>query len=101
VIDCARAGDPDAVRLFDEYIYALAMGIISLINIFEPDAVAIGGGVSAAGEFLLDKLKRCIYDHLFYPELPHPDIVLAKLGNDAGIIGAAMLAQAKADIRTL
>ena len=95
VIDCSREGDPEAVRIFDEYIYALAMGIISLINIFEPEYIAIGGGISEAGGYLLDKLRQCVNDHLFYPELPHPYIVLAELGNDAGIIGAAMVAKAK------
>ena len=95
VIDCARENDPEAVRIFDEYIYALTMTIITVINIFEPEAIAIGGGVSAAGDFLMKPLTKSVVEHLFYPTLDHPAIVLAATGNDAGIIGAAMNAKAR------
>ena len=95
VIDCAREGDAEAVRIFNEYIYALTMTIITVINIFEPEAIALGGGVSAAGDFFMEPLRKSVVDHLFYPDIPHPEIVVAELGNDAGIIGAAMNGKAR------
>jgi glucokinase len=95
IVDCARNGDADAIRVFDDYLDALAMGIISLINIFDPEAVAIGGGVSAAGDFLLKPLREKVAGYAVSAELVQPDIVLAELGNDAGIVGAAQLARVK------
>ncbi len=95
VIDCAREGDAEALRIFDEYIYALTMTIITVINIFEPEAIALGGGVSAAGDFFMEPLRKSVTDHLFYPDIPHPKLVVAELGNDAGIIGAAMNGKAR------
>lgn len=93
--DAARAGDQIAVEIFDRYIYYLAMGIISIINAFDPEVIIIGGGVSGAGDFLLKPLIEKVKEHIFYKELDYADIRLAKLGNDAGIIGAAMLATNK------
>ncbi len=91
VIDSAREGDETALKIFDKYIYYLAMGIITMINSFDPEIIAIGGGVSRAGDFLMDALRKKVQKHIFYKELPYARIELAELGNDAGIIGAAML----------
>lgn len=91
VIDSAKEGDETAVKIFDNFIYYLAMGIVSVINAIDPAIIAIGGGVSKAGGFLLDALKKKVEDHIFYKDLPYAEICLAELGNDAGIIGAAML----------
>ena len=51
----------------------------------------LGGGVSAAGEYLLDAVRAEVEKHIFYKTMPHAHIELAQLGPDAGIIGAAML----------
>lgn len=91
VIDAAKAGDEVALEVFDNYIYYLAMGIVTIINSFDPSIIAIGGGVSRAGDFLLDSLKEKVKEHIFYKDMPYADIRLSELGNDAGIIGAAML----------
>ncbi|MGI6112508.1 MAG: ROK family protein [Mahellales bacterium] len=93
VEEAAKKGDYVAIEVFDRFIYYLAMGIISIINTFDPEVIIIGGGVSKAGEFLLEPLKRKVEEHIFYNELGWADIRLAQLGNDAGIIGAAMLAK--------
>lgn len=93
VVDAARKGDWVAIEVFDRFIYYLAMGIISIINIFDPEAIIIGGGVSKAGEFLLEPLKKKVEEHIFYNQLGWADIKLAQLGNDAGIIGAAIIAK--------
>jgi len=91
VIDAAKEGDPTALELFDKYIYYLAMGIITIINSFDPAIIAIGGGVAKAGDFLMDALKKKVEEHIFYKDAPYAKITRAELGNDAGIIGAAML----------
>jgi len=92
VIDAAREGDELAMAIFDKYVRYLALGIINIINILDPEVVALGGGVSKAGDFLLDKVRAVMNAHIFYKKLAHADIMLSPLGNDAGVIGAAMLA---------
>ena len=91
VIDAARQGDPIACEVYDKYIYYLAIGIVAIINAFDPEIIALGGGVSKAGDFLLEPLKKKVAQYVFYKDLPYADIKIATLGNDAGIIGAAML----------
>ena len=91
VIDAAREGDEIACAVYDKYIYYLAIGIVAIINGFDPEVIAIGGGVSKAGDFLLEPLKKKVAEYVFYKDLPYADIKIATLGNDAGIIGAAML----------
>lgn len=91
VIDCAKAGDPAAKKVFDEYAAYLAVGIVNIINTLDPEIVALGGGVSAAGDFLLKAVREQLAPMIFYKTMPYARIELATLGNDAGIIGAAML----------
>lgn len=78
--------------LIEEYVQYLAIGISNLINIFEPEMVCIGGSFVFIGDLIIPKLKKEIQDKklLFNPR-KDIDIVLATLGNDAGIIGAASL----------
>lgn len=91
VIDCAKAGDATAMEVFSEYVRALALGIVTLINAIDPEVIVLGGGVSVAGDFLLDAVREAVKPYVFYKGLPYADIRLAKLGADAGIIGAALL----------
>ncbi len=94
VIDGARNGDTASVEAFDEYTTHLANGIITIISFFDPAMVVIGGGVSRAGGFLLEPVRRKIHTGKFFKTLPCAEVVIASLGNDAGIIGAAMLHKA-------
>ena len=96
VIDLAKAGDPDCEKLFDDYVYHLTVGLINLINLYDPEVIALGGGVSRAGAFLLDKVNALLPEMIFFKDMPHARIELARLGNDAGIIGAAMLGRQEA-----
>ena len=91
VIDCAKAGDPVAKEVFDEYVRGLALGLVNLINCIDPEVIVLGGGVSNAGDFLLDALREKIKPYIFFKAMPYARIELARLGADAGIIGAAML----------
>lgn len=90
--DAARAGDPVAAAVVDQYVSYLAAGLSSFVVIFRPDVILIGGGVSNAGEALLrplrEKLRNCTYAA---EEIGVPPVVRAQLGNDAGLIGAALL----------
>lgn len=78
--------------LLEEYIENLALGISNIINIFEPEAVSIGGSMSHYEELIFDKLKEKIYNgkYLFNKD-SHPVIIPATQGNDAGIIGATLI----------
>ena len=91
VIDAAKAGDRAAVEVFDEYCKFLAMSIHNIITFLDPDMVVLGGGVSHAGDFLLNRVREKVPRYLLYKTLPYSQICLAKLGNEAGTIGAAMI----------
>ena len=91
VIDLAKAGDPDCAHLFDRYVYHLCLGLRSLISLYDPEVIVLGGGVSHAGEFLLNAVRARLPEMVFYKDMPFARVELAKLTNDAGIIGAAML----------
>ena len=91
VIDLAKAGDPDALKLFGNYVDMLCVGLVTLINLYDPEIIALGGGVSQAGEFLLNAVRERMPALVFYKGMPYARVELAQLGNDAGIIGAAML----------
>ena len=94
VIDCAKEGDEMAKQVFDGYVKGLAHGIISIINVLDPEVIVLGGGVSMAGEYLLDAVRAAIEPLIFFKTMPHAHIELARLGADAGIIGAALLGKA-------
>ena len=91
VIDAAKAGDEAALKVFDEYVNYLCVGLVSIINFIDPEVIVLGGGVSLAGDFLLDAVNKKLPGMVFYKTMPYAEVKLAVLGNDAGIIGAAML----------
>ena len=90
--DAAELGDETAMAVLDQFLEYLACGIGGIVNLMRPEAVIIGGGVSAQGEVLLAPLREKLNKYCYAPELiPLPRVVTAALGNDAGIIGAALL----------
>ena len=91
VFDAAKEGDELGMKLFNDYVKALAHGIVSIIHFLDPEVIALGGGVSKAGDFLLNALRVEVAKLVMYKTMPYARIELAKLGPDAGIIGAAML----------
>ncbi|MBQ3885395.1 MAG: ROK family glucokinase [Ruminococcus sp.] len=93
--DCMRAGDKVAKDVVDKYIKYLAAGITNTINIFQPDVLCIGGGVCNEGDPLLLPMKALVKEEVYTRNSEkNTEIVIAKLGNDAGIIGAAFLGRA-------
>lgn len=93
VIDSAKQGDQIAISIVDEFVDYLALGITSIINMLDPEIVALGGGLSSAGDFLLEKVIAACYGKGVFKDQKYADIKIAKSGNDAGIIGAAMLSE--------
>ncbi len=90
--DAYRLGDKAGSEVVDQYIYYIACGITNVINIFQPDVVCIGGGVSKEGDTLTAPLMRYVNRDRFGKNLAkQTEVVVATLGNDAGIIGAANL----------
>ncbi len=90
--DAYKAGDAVATIVVNNYIRYLATGLVNLINIFQPDIICLGGGVSNEKEFLLDLLKPYIDSEDFARNAEErTKVVIAKFRNDAGIIGAAMV----------
>ncbi len=89
VIEAAKQGDGKALALFEAYIDDFGSYIASIVNLLDPERIAIGGGVSGAGSFLLDPLRADVERKCFFETCP--EIVVASAGNDAGIIGAGLI----------
>lgn len=90
VTDCAKDGDAEAVRVFDIYRSHLASACASFFNLIDPEVLAIGGGLCAAGDFLFAPMQKMVTDRCFFHE-KRGRLTTAQMGNDAGMIGAAML----------
>lgn len=90
--DAMRKGDKAAKEVVDKYIYYLAMGIVNIINIFQPEVLVIGGGICNEKHYLTDPLMDVVDKEQYSRNsTKKTEIRIATLGNDAGIIGAAML----------
>ena len=84
--------DKLAKKIVGDYIVNLAEGLVDLGNIFRPQAIIIGGGLSAQGDYLIAPVREYVNGHLFAKDTtPQVEILQAKLGNNAGVIGAASL----------
>jgi glucokinase len=94
VTEAALAGDETAVGVFDLIGGRLGVACASFANIFEPEAIVVGGGVIKAGDLLLDPARKEVRARALNPMNKTP-ILEATLGNDAGMIGAAALARAE------
>jgi glucokinase len=88
--DAMKEGDETAKSVIDTYIDDLACGVINLVNIFQSDIMCVGGGISNEGEVLLAPLREKLMAEVYSRNSEkNTQIVKAKLGNDAGVIGAA------------
>ncbi len=94
--DAMRKGDAAGKAVVDEYIKYLACGGTNIINTFQPDLLAMGGGISHEGDYLMKPLKEIVAREVYSRNsAKNTEIVAASLGNAAGIIGAALLGMAK------
>ena len=90
--DAMRQGDAAAKEVYDKYIKYLASGLTTIVNIFQPEVISLGGGVSNEGQSLIDDLLPIVRKEQYGGGIvAMTELRIAKLGNDAGIIGAAML----------
>lgn len=91
--DGMRAGDESAKRVIAEYVAGLGEGVANVVNLLRPQAIILGGGISAEKEALLAPLREYVKPRIFVSEEYVPfEIVCAELGNDAGLYGAAQYA---------
>ena len=90
IIDAAKKNEPAAVSIFNEYVENLSSALASFANLLDPEIIALGGGISLAGEILYHALVEKVEQKSFF-KYPYK-IVPAQLGNDAGMIGAAAYA---------
>ena len=88
----AKQGDAAGAEVVSEYIDYLACGLANIINIFQPDVLSIGGGICREGDYLLKPLEERVFKEVYTKTRePKTRLMIAELGNDAGIIGAASL----------
>ncbi len=95
IFDLAKEGDDLALIVVDRAAYFLGLACSHIGNLLNPKYIIIGGGVSAAGEFLLEQVRNYFLEFTFPNVQKTTHIKLAELGNDAGIIGACYLAVAQ------
>ncbi len=91
--DAAKKGDPAAKEVVDKYIEYVADGLVSIVNIFQPDKIVVSGGISKEGDYLLDPVREYVKKYDYNKLFKRTEIETATLYNDAGIIGAAFAAK--------
>jgi glucokinase len=89
----AREGDAEALRVIDLFGRWVAVGLVSLANVLDPELFVLGGGLAASSDLYFEPIQRWFSQLLYAPDLrPHPRLEFAALGPQAGAVGAAMLA---------
>lgn len=88
--DAAKKGDSAAIDVVNQYLRYVADGIVSMINIFQPEKLVIGGGISREGDYILKPIREYVHKYEYNQLLERAQIEIATLFNDAGIIGAAL-----------
>ena len=92
--ECAQQGDVAAIAVRDRYIEYVAEGICSIVNVLQPQILAIGGGISREGNVLLDPINAYFAVNDYNKHMKKTEIRIATLYGDAGIVGAAKTAEA-------
>ena len=90
IFDAAKAGDALALKIVDEVAYYIAYGASVVAAVVDPEVFIIGGGVSRAGKILIESIEKH-YEKLAFFALKNTPFILASLGNDGGMVGAALL----------
>lgn len=96
--DAMRKGDIAGIKVVDRYIKYVSCGLINLVNALQPEVICVGGGICNEGETLMKPLRKYVEAERYsiYSKI-QTKIVKAQLGNDAGVIGAAILGKVKED----
>jgi glucokinase len=98
VAEAARTGDPGARVLWDETVEALSCGLISIVNLFEPDRVVLGGGVTRSGALLLGPVREAVRTGAMRPAGEAVDVVGSHFGDRVGVAGAAAIVYERATL---
>ncbi|CEG27857.1 ROK family glucokinase [Bacillus sp. B-jedd] len=98
VFECAKNGDASALKVIEEVAFHLGLTLANIANTLNPEKIVLGGGVSKAGDFLVDRVRGQFERFAFSRVRETTKIALATLGNAAGVIGAAWLVKDKASL---
>ena len=91
IVERYKAQEKEAVLAMEDHFQNLSLGVASLINIFAPQKVIIGGGISESGDFYIDNIREQVGKYVMKETSYFTTIELARLGNKAGCLGAAAL----------
>ena len=90
----AREGDVEALNVIDLFGRWVALGLVNLTNVLDPQMFVLGGGLAASGDLYLGPIQKWFTELLYAPDLrPHPQLVFASLGERAGAVGAALMTE--------
>ena len=90
----AREGDAEALHVIDLFGRWVALGLVNLTNLLDPQMFVLGGGLAASGDLYLDPIQKWFTELLYAPDLrPHPELVFASLGERSGAVGAALMTE--------
>ena len=92
IYDLSQEGDEFACIIFDRMITYYGIGIGNLVNIFNPDAVILSGGMIKAGEAFIERIRRNVFEQVFDVMTKNLTICASRLGNNTGVLGAAACA---------
>lgn len=95
IFDAAKQNDSFALEVIDEMTNYIGLALANIAAILNPKVIVIGGGVSKAGDFLIDRIIKAFHNTAFKPSLDDCVVKLAELSNDAGIYGAHWLVENK------
>ncbi|MEG1931282.1 MAG: ROK family protein [Anaerovorax sp.] len=93
VMNQAKLGDAVCLEAVNRGAKYLGIGIVNLVSVIDPERIVIGGGISKAGEWFFEKIRKSAMEARYFKDFPIPEIICAHFGNEIGIVGAAMLAK--------
>jgi glucokinase len=92
VMQAAREGDADALRVIDDFGRWVALGLVNLTNVLDPEMFVLGGGLAAGADLYIDPITKWFRELIYQPELrPMPKVAFAHWNERAGAVGAALL----------
>ena len=92
VMQAAREDDPDALKVIDLFGRWVALGLVNLTNVVDPEMFVLGGGLAAGADLYLEPIQRWFRELIYQPELrPMPTVAFAQWNERAGAVGAALL----------
>ncbi len=97
IFDAAKEGDAFALKAVNRLAHYLAIGIMNIVAVIDPEMFVLGGGIANAGEFLLEIVRENLEKEKYFKAVPVGSICLAELKNDAGVLGGAFLAKSKVE----